>query len=118
MRLGLAPVAAAPALAGSTDRTGTLAALAAGTAPAEGRPRPAAPWPVPLWPYAWAWERLAAGLVLGICPILLQRSPDVPLEAWLDCLDPAGTGPPARDRLRAALATAGLDEAATTAATA
>jgi hypothetical protein len=121
MRLGLDPTAVAPALAGlpgSPDRNvaAMLSSLAAGPSPRPDGSWSASDWPVPVWPYTWASERLAAALVLGVCPILLQRSPDVPLESWLGCLGQEGKGPPHRDRLRAALAVAGLDMTGTKAA--
>jgi hypothetical protein len=121
MRLGLDPKAVAPALSGLAGRPDpniatVLSSLAAGPSPRPGGPRSASAWPVPVWPYTWASERLATALVLGVCPILLQRSPDVPLESWLGCLGQEGKGVPHRDRLHAALAVAGLDMSGTTVA--
>lgn len=62
--------------------------------------------PVPLWPYDGAGKRLAAGLVLGICPILLQRLPDVALERWIDGLDDGEKGLSLMERLTSAIAIA------------
>lgn len=83
VRQGIDPLAAAPALAGLPAQE----ALAAVSAWVEGRSAPPAPaprsgTPVLAWPDPQAAARIEAGLNLGICPILLQRCPDIPLESW------------------------------------
>ena len=104
-RLGIDPVAASSFLRGvKTDSVGAaLQELLSGTSEMRQPALNALATPVPLWPYPEAGERLAAGLVLGICPILLQRLPDIALEKWINGLD---TGPgtvPLRDKLSASI---------------
>lgn len=75
---------------------------------ASGKSSPPAPLaqptgsPIPRAPQVEAEQREAAGLILGICPILLQRCPDLSLDLWL-----APLGEAARRKLDAAIA--GLD---------
>jgi len=116
-RLGIDPVAAAPLLRGvaPTEIETVLSPAITGQAPlsacqngAAAQGSGVASWPVPVWPYAEAAERLAAGLVLGICPVLMQRCPQIPLEKWLAGLDGWDGDAPLGEKLIATLLPAGL----------
>lgn len=102
-RFGFDALALAPVLAGrgGEDPAGLCAAWAEGreSLPA---PAPAPEAGAPSAPEAWAGGRRAAGMVLGICPILMQRCPEVLLDLWT-----AGrwTG----ETLNSAIAAAGLN---------
>jgi hypothetical protein len=86
----------AGAVPGACD--GLLADWASGrSAPPATAPGPLAK-SFPIAPRTEAESRAAAGLTLGICPILLQRCKDIPVDHWLEPL-----GQDARVKLDAAL---------------
>jgi len=104
-RFGFDARALAPALAAQPDQDpdALCAAWVAGRASLPELAATPAGAPAPCAPQPGARERLAAGLVLGICPILMQRCADVSPDLWT-----ADLGAGAKDALAAAVAAAGL----------
>ncbi|MCE5335677.1 MAG: hypothetical protein LLG06_13920 [Desulfobacteraceae bacterium] len=79
LRLGIDPVSGASAFRGvQPDAFGkAIENLFAGVPPAKGPE-----FSFPLLSQKEAPERALAGMVLGICPILVQRCPDIPVGQW------------------------------------